>query len=57
MVTDERAEVMSYARDALDFYVRHLILDKKGFRNRRIDGVTSLPDALNKSLDEFIFSM
>ena len=57
MVTDERAEVMSYARDALDFYVRHLVLDKKGFRNRRIDGVTSLPDALNKSLDECIFSM
>ena len=53
-VLDGRAEVVSYARDSSAFYVRVRIPEKRGYRSRRIDGVTSLPDALDKALDAYM---
>ena len=53
-VLDGRAEVVSYARDSSAFYVRVRIPEKRGYRSRRIDGVISLPDALDKALDAYM---
>ena len=53
-VLDGRAEVVSYARDSSAFYVRVRIPEKRGYRSRRIDGATCLPDALDKALDAYM---
>ena len=53
-VLDGRAEVVSYARDTSVFYLRVRLTDKPGYRSRRIDGVSTLPEAVERALDTYM---
>ena len=48
-VLDGRAEVVSYAWDTSVFYLRVRLADKPGYRSRRIDGVSNLPEAVERA--------
>ena len=51
---DGRAEVVSYVRDTSVFYLRVRVPQKQGYRSRRIDGVSTLPEAITKALDTYM---
>ena len=51
---DGRAEVVSYVRDTSVFYLRVRVPQKQGYRSRRIDGVSTLPEAIAKALDTYM---
>ena len=53
-VLDGRAEVVSYVRDTSVFYLRVRVPQKQGYRSRRIDGVSTLPEAIAKALDTYM---
>jgi integrase len=53
-VLDGRAEVVSYVRDTSVFYLRVRVPQKQGYRSRRIDGVSTLPEAIEKALDTYM---
>ncbi len=53
-VLDGRAEVVSYVRDTCVFYLRVRVPQKQGYRSRRIDGVSTLPEAIAKALDTYM---
>ena len=53
-VLDGRAEVVSYVRDTSVFYLRVRVPQKQGYRSRRIDGVSTLPEAIDKALDTYM---
>lgn len=53
-VLEGRAEVITYARDTSVYYLRQFIKEKKGYRTRKIDGVSNLNDAKDKALEIYI---
>ena len=46
--------MVSYVRDASAFYLRVRVPQKQGYRSRRIDGVSTLPEAIEKALDTYM---
>ena len=51
---DGRAEVVSYCRYKSVFYLCVRVPQKHGYRSRRIDGVTTLPEAIEKAFDTYL---
>ena len=53
-VLDGRAEVFAYTRDSSKFFLRVRVLEKAGYKSRRIDGVETLDAAVDAALDNYV---